>query len=107
MGKDLNQFVIAPVNELLGTQATQIKPTVEHNQNLFERSLQLETQRQQANIDQLKAKSRPQTDYDFGVNRTRSADQNTENQIPFWGWRSHSIFLITKIWGSNCRSSKH
>ena len=80
-GSDLNQFVIAPSVNELWAQATQIKPTVEHNQNLFERSLQLETQRQQANIDQLKAKSRPQPTMTFGVNRTRSADQNTENQI--------------------------
>ena len=50
-------------------------------ENLFERSLQLETQRQQASIDQLKAKSRPQPIMSLGVNRTRSADQNTENQI--------------------------
>lgn len=80
-GSDLNQFVIAPSVNELWAQANQIKPTVEHNQNLFERSLQLETQRQQANIDQLKAKSRPQPTMTFGVNRTRSADQNTENQI--------------------------
>ena len=80
-GSDLNQFVIAPSVNELWAQATQIKPTVEHNQNLFERSLQLETQRQQANIDQLKAKSRPQPTMTLGINRTRSADQNTENQI--------------------------
>ena len=80
-GSDLNQFVIAPSVNELWAQANQIKPTVEHNQNLFERSLQLETQRQQANIEQLKAKSRPQPTMTLGINRTRSADQNTENQI--------------------------
>ena len=80
-GSDLNQFVIAPSVNELWAQANQIKPTVEHNQNLFERSLQLETQRQQANIEQLKAKSRPQPTMTLGINRTRSADQNTENQL--------------------------
>ncbi|MFM6905906.1 MAG: TolC family protein, partial [Acinetobacter tjernbergiae] len=80
-GESRNQFVIAPSVNELWAKATQIKPTVEQNQNLFERSLQLETQRQQANIDQLKAKSRPQPIMTFGVNRTRSADQKTENQI--------------------------
>ena len=80
-GENRSTFVIEPSVSELWAQANQIKPTVEHNQNLFERSLQLETQRQQANIEQLKAKSRPQPIMTLGVNRTRSADQNTENQI--------------------------
>lgn len=80
-GSDLNQFVIAPSVNELWSRATVIKTDRQDIENLFERGLQLETQRQQANIDQLKAKSRPQPIMSLGVNRTRSADQNTENQI--------------------------
>ncbi|WAU76433.1 TolC family protein [Acinetobacter sp. TR3] len=80
-GSDLNQFVIAPSVNELWSRATVVKTDRQDIENLFERGLQLETQRQQANIDQLKAKSRPQPIMTFGVNRTRSADQNTENQI--------------------------
>ena len=80
-GSDLNQFVIAPSANELWSRATQVKTDQQQIENLFERSLQLETQRQQASIDQLKAKSRPQPIMTLGVNRTRSADQNTENQI--------------------------
>lgn len=81
VGSDSNQFVIAPSANELWSRATQVKTDQQHIENLFERSLQLETQRQQANIDQLKAKSRPQPIMTLGVNRTRSADQMTENQI--------------------------
>ena len=63
-GSDANQFMIAPTVNELWARATAVK-----------------TQRQQANIEQLKAKSRPQPIMTLGVNRTRSADQNTENQI--------------------------
>ena len=80
-GSDLNQFVIAPSVNELWSRATVVKTDRQDIENLFERGLQLETQHQQANIDQLKAKSRPQPIMTFGVNRTRSADQNTENQI--------------------------
>lgn len=80
-GSDLNQFVIAPSVNELWSRATAIKTDRPDIENLFEKSLQRETQRQQANIDQLKAKSRPQPTMTLGVNRTRSADQNTENQI--------------------------
>ena len=80
-GSDLNQFVIAPSVIELWSRATAIKTDRPDIENLFEKSLQRETQRQQANIDQLKAKSRPQPTMTLGVNRTRSADQNTENQI--------------------------
>ena len=80
-GNDLNQFVIAPSVNELWSRATVVKTDRQDIENLFERGLQLETQRQQANIDQLKAKSRPQPIMSLGVNRTRSADQNTENQI--------------------------
>ena len=80
-GSDLNQFVIAPSVNELWSRATVVKTDRQDIENLFERGLQLETQRQQANIDQLKAKSRPQPIMSLGVNRTRSADQNTENQI--------------------------
>lgn len=80
-GSDLNQFVIAPSVNELWSRATAIKTDRPDIENLFEKSLQRETQRQQANIDQLKAKSRPQPIMSLGVNRTRSADQNTENQI--------------------------
>ncbi|MFO1366640.1 MAG: TolC family protein [Acinetobacter sp.] len=80
-GSDLNQFVIAPSVNELWSRATAIKTDRPDIENLFERGLQRETQRQQANIDQLKAKSRPQPTMTLGVNRTRSADQNTENQI--------------------------
>ena len=80
-GSDLNQFVIAPSVNELWSRATVVKTDRQDMENLFERGLQLETQRQQANIDQLKAKSRPQPIMSLGVNRTRSADQNTENQI--------------------------
>ena len=78
---DLNQFVIAPSVNELWSRATVVKTDRQDIENLFERGLQLETQRQQASIDQLKAKSRPQPIMSLGVNRTRSADQNTENQI--------------------------
>ena len=81
VGSDSNQFVIAPSANELWSRATQVKTDQQQIENLFERSLQLETQRQQASIDQLKAKSRPQPIMSLGVNRTRSADQNTENQI--------------------------
>ena len=80
-GSDLNQFVIAPSVNELWSRATVVKTDRQDIENLFERGLQLETQRQQANIDQLKAKSRPQPIMTLGVNRTRSADQNIENQI--------------------------
>lgn len=80
-GSDLNQFVIAPSVNELWSRATVVKTDRQDIENLFERGLQLETQRQQANVDQLKAKSRPQPIMSLGVNRTRSADQNTENQI--------------------------
>ncbi len=80
-GSDLNQFVIAPSVNELWSRATVVKTDRQDIENLFERGLQLETQRQQANIDQLKVKSRPQPIMSLGVNRTRSADQNTENQI--------------------------
>ena len=80
-GSDLNQFVIAPSVNELWSRATAIKTDRPDIENLFEKSLQRETQRQQANIDQLKAKSRPQPTMTLGVNRTLSADQNTENQI--------------------------
>lgn len=81
VGSDSNQFVIAPSANELWSRATQVKTDQQQIENLFERSLQLETQRQQANIEQLRAKSRPQPIMTLGVNRTRSADQNTENQI--------------------------
>lgn len=80
-GENRNTFVIEPSVTDLWAQALWIKPVAEQNQNVFERVLQLETQRQQAHIQQLKAKSRPQPIMSLGVNRTRSADQNTENQI--------------------------
>ena len=80
-GENRNTFVIEPSVNDLWAQALWIKPVAEQNQNVFERVLQLETQRQQAHIQQLKAQSRPQPTMTFGVNRTRSADQNSENQI--------------------------
>ena len=80
-GENRNTFVIAPTVNELWARATAVKTDEQNIENLFERSLQLETQRQQANIEQLKAKSRPQPIMSLGVNRTRSADQNTENQI--------------------------
>ncbi|WP_368570834.1 TolC family protein [Acinetobacter haemolyticus] len=80
-GESTPSFSIQPnVNELW-TQAMTIQTVSEQNQNLFEQGLQLETQRQQAHIEQLKAQSRPQPTMTLGVNRTRSADQNTESQI--------------------------
>ncbi len=80
-GESVNQFSISASTAELWTKATQIEAVTEQNENLFERGLQLETQRQQAQIDQLKARSRPQPIMTFGVNRTRSADQYSENQI--------------------------
>ncbi|WP_333663126.1 TolC family protein [Acinetobacter sp.] len=80
-GENRNTFVIEPSITDLWAQAIRIKPVAEQNQNVFERGLQLETQRQQAHIQQLKAQSRPQPTMTLGVNRTRSADQNSENQI--------------------------
>ncbi|ENV38115.1 hypothetical protein F959_00875 [Acinetobacter venetianus RAG-1 = CIP 110063] len=80
-GSDSNQFRISPSVNELWSRATQVKVDQEQIENLFERSLQLETQRQQASIEQLKAKSRPQPTMTLGVNRTRSVDQNTENQL--------------------------
>ncbi|MGB5885548.1 MAG: TolC family protein [Acinetobacter venetianus] len=80
-GSDSNQFRISPSVNELWSRATQVKVDQEQIENLFERGLQLETQRQQASIEQLKAKSRPQPTMTLGVNRTRSVDQNTENQL--------------------------
>ena len=80
-GENRNTFVIEPSVNDLWAQAIRIKPVAEQNQNVFERVLQLETQRQQAHIQQLKAQSRPQPTMTLGINRTRSADQNSENQI--------------------------
>lgn len=80
-GSDSNQYRISPSVNELWSRATQVKVDQEQIENLFERSLQLETQRQQASIEQLKAKSRPQPTMTLGVNRTRSVDQNTENQL--------------------------
>ena len=58
-GSDANQFMIAPTVNELWARATAVRTDEQNIENLFERSLQLETQRQQANIEQLKAKSRP------------------------------------------------
>lgn len=80
-GSDSNQFRISPSVNELWSRATQVKVDQEQIENLFERGLQLETQRQQASIEQLKAKSRPQPTMTLGVNRARSVDQNTENQL--------------------------
>ncbi|GAB01338.1 MULTISPECIES: TolC family protein [Acinetobacter] len=80
-GSDSNQYRISPSVNELWSRATQVKVDQEQIENLFERSLQLENQRQQASIEQLKAKSRPQPTMTLGVNRTRSVDQNTENQL--------------------------
>ncbi|HBO72315.1 MAG TPA: RND transporter [Acinetobacter sp.] len=80
-GSDSNQYRISPSVNELWSRATQVKVDQEQIENLFERSLQLEAQRQQASIEQLKAKSRPQPTMTLGVNRTRSVDQNTENQL--------------------------
>lgn len=80
-GSDSNQYRISPSVNELWSRATQVKVDQEQIENLFERGLQLETQRQQASIEQLKAKSRPQPTMTLGVNRTRSVDQNTENQL--------------------------
>ena len=78
---ELIERVRSYVQENLTKAQKQFEELGQNIENLFERSLQLETQRQQANIEQLKAKSRPQPIMTLGVNRTRSADQNTENQI--------------------------
>ena len=80
-GESNYSFAISPNPTELWTQAVRIQTLPEQNKNLFERGLQLDTQRQQAQIEQLKAQSRPQPTLTLGINRTQSADQNSENQI--------------------------
>ncbi|MBP2604495.1 TolC family protein [Acinetobacter calcoaceticus] len=61
--------------------AANIEPNQDSQNNLLERSFQLDSLAQQANIQQLKAKARPQPTVTLGVNNTRSPEQSTDNQI--------------------------
>ena len=80
-GQRQTSFAVAPSANALWAQAMQVKWGAESKLNLFAQGLKLETQRQQAHIKQLKAQSRPQPTVTLGVNRTRTAEQSSENQI--------------------------
>lgn len=58
-----------------------VEPSQDAQNNLLERSFQLDALAQQANIQQLKAKARPQPTVTLGVNNTRSPEKSTDNQI--------------------------
>jgi len=61
--------------------AANVEPSQDAQNNLLERSFQLDALAQQANIQQLKVKARPQPTVTLGVNNTRSPEQRTDNQI--------------------------
>ena len=80
-GGGSSQFQLFQSPNQLWALAANIEPSPNAQNNLLERSFQLDALAQQANIQQLKAKARPQPTVTLGVNNTRSPEQSTDNQI--------------------------
>ncbi|HCC8380960.1 TolC family protein [Acinetobacter baumannii] len=80
-GGDSNQFQLSQSSNQLWVLAADVDTGQDRQNNLLERSFQLDALVQQATIQQLKAKARPQPTVTLGVNNTRSPEQRTENQI--------------------------
>ncbi|EHU2953075.1 TolC family protein [Acinetobacter baumannii] len=80
-GGDSNQFQLSQSSNQLWVLAADVDTGQDRQNNLLERSFQLDALAQQATIQQLKAKARPQPTVTLGVNNTRSPEQRTENQI--------------------------
>lgn len=80
-GGGSSQFQLFQSPNQLWALAANLEPSQDAQNNLLERSFQLDALAQQANIQQLKAKARPQPTVTLGVNNTRSPEQNTDNQI--------------------------
>lgn len=80
-GGGSSQFQLFQSPNQLWALAVNVEPSQDAQNNLLERSFQLDALAQQANIQQLKAKARPQPTVTLGVNNTRSPEQSTDNQI--------------------------
>lgn len=80
-GGGSSQFQLFQSPNQLWALAANVEPSQDAQNNLLERSFQLDSLAQQANIQQLKAKARPQPTVTLGVNNTRSPEQSTDNQI--------------------------
>ncbi|HEM7770142.1 TolC family protein [Acinetobacter baumannii] len=80
-GGDSNQIQLSQSSNQLWALAADVESGQDQQNNLLERSFQLDALAQQATIQQLKAKARPQPTVTLGVNNTRSPEQRTENQI--------------------------
>ncbi|ARD27565.1 RND transporter [Acinetobacter lactucae] len=80
-GGDSSQFQLFQSPNQLWALAANVEPSQDAQNNLLERAFQLDALAQQANIQQLKAKARPQPTVTLGVNNTRSPEQSTDNQI--------------------------
>lgn len=80
-GGGSSQFQLFQSPNQLWALAANLEPSQDAKNNLLERSFQLDALAQQANIQQLKAKARPQPTVTLGVNNTRSPEQSTDNQI--------------------------
>ncbi|MDP9804376.1 TolC family protein [Acinetobacter calcoaceticus] len=80
-GGGSSQFQLFQSPNQLWALAANVEPNQDLQNNLLERSFQLDSLAQQANIQQLKAKARPQPTVTLGVNNTRSPEQSTDNQI--------------------------
>lgn len=80
-GGGSSQFQLFQSPNQLWVLAANVEPSQDAQNNLLERSFQLDALAQQANIQQLKAKARPQPTVTLGVNNTRSPEQSTDNQI--------------------------
>ncbi|MDR6796919.1 TolC family protein [Acinetobacter calcoaceticus] len=80
-GGGSSQFQLFQSPNQLWALAANIEPNQDSQNNLLERSFQLDSLAQQANIQQLKAKARSQPTVTLGVNNTRSPEQSTDNQI--------------------------
>lgn len=80
-GGGSSQFQLFQSPNQLWALAANVEPSQDAQNNLLERSFRLDALAQQANIQQLKAKARPQPTVTLGVNNTRSPEQSTDNQI--------------------------
>jgi len=80
-GGGSSQFQLFQSPNRLWALAANVEPSQDSQNNLLERSFQLDSLAQQANIQQLKAKARPQPTVTLGINNTRSPEQSTDNQI--------------------------
>jgi cobalt-zinc-cadmium efflux system outer membrane protein len=80
-GGGSSQFQLFQSPNQLWALAANVESSQDAQNNLLERAFQLDALAQQANIQQLKAKARPQPTVTLGVNNTRSPEQRTDNQI--------------------------